>query len=112
MWQSDLARALDHRIGPAPPALVEYLTFDNISNGYPQRPRAAALDDSFVADLKAAVAELPPQVWSLFSPLTSSPNGGDEPTRDSIFSLERLEGYAAELLDLVRKPEVSRAGER
>ena len=37
------------------------------------------------------------RVSRLFDPLTSSPDGGSEPIRDLIFSLERLEGYAAEL---------------
>ena len=37
------------------------------------------------------------RVSSIFDPLTSSPDGGNEPIRDLIFSLERLEGYAAEL---------------
>lgn len=67
MWQSDIARPLDARIAPAPAALVEYLTLDNISHGYPQRPRAAVLEPGFVADLHAAIAELPPRVWRLFA---------------------------------------------
>lgn len=66
MWRSDLARPLDARIGAAPPALVEYLTLDNLSHGYPQRPRVAILEPAFLADVRSAVMELPPQVWRLF----------------------------------------------
>ena len=65
-WQADLARPLDERIGAAPPALVEYLTLDNLKQGYPQRPRAAVLEPAFVQDVKAAIRELPPSVWRLF----------------------------------------------
>ena len=66
MWRADLARPLDARIGSAPPALVDYLTLDNLSHGYPQRPRAATLEPAFQADVQAAIAELPPPVWRLF----------------------------------------------
>ena len=65
-WQQarDLPKA--ERIAPAPADLVEYLTLDNISNGYPERPRAATLDGSFLADVQGAIADLPPDVWRLF----------------------------------------------
>ena len=66
-WKADLARPLDARIGTAPPALVEYLTLDNLANGYPQRPRAALLEPAFLQDVQAAVAGLPPRIWRLFS---------------------------------------------
>ena len=66
MWRADLARPLDARIGPAPPALVEYLILDNISQGFPQQPRRAVPDAAFMNDVHAAIAELPPQVWRLF----------------------------------------------
>lgn len=66
MWKADLARPLDQRIGAAPRALVDYLTLDNVKQGYPQRPRAAVLEPAFLQDVKAAIAELPPSVWRLF----------------------------------------------
>ncbi len=66
MWRADLARPLDARIGAAPTALVEYLTLANRFHGYPQRPRPATLEPAFLADVQAAIAELPPQVWRLF----------------------------------------------
>ena len=67
MWKADLARPLDARIGAAPPALVEYLALENISQGFPQLPRAEVPEPAFMADVKAAIAELPPQVWRLFA---------------------------------------------
>jgi len=45
--------------------LVEYLTLDNRLNDFPDRPRAAAPDAAFMADLHDALAELPPQVREL-----------------------------------------------
>lgn len=65
-WQADLARPLDQRIGPAPATLVEYLELDNILNGIPGRPRSASPDAQFMADVKGAIAGLPPAIWSLF----------------------------------------------
>jgi hypothetical protein len=67
IWKADLARPLDARIGGAPAALVEYLTLDNINNGFPQRPRAELPEPAFMEDVRAAIAELPPQVWRLFA---------------------------------------------
>lgn len=65
-WQAMLALPAAERIAPAPPQLVEYITLDNIANGYPERPRAARLDAGLLADVKAAIAELPAAIWALF----------------------------------------------
>jgi hypothetical protein len=46
-------------MGAAPAALVEYLTLDNISNAYPARPRAVQPDAAFMADVRAALADMP-----------------------------------------------------
>lgn len=64
-WQAMLSLPVAERIGPAPPYLVEYITLDNIANGYPERPRAAQLDAALLADLKGAIADLPPAIWAL-----------------------------------------------
>jgi len=66
-WQAALSLPVGERIGPAPPPLVEYINLDNILNGYPERPRAARLDAALLADVKGAIADLPPAVWRLFS---------------------------------------------
>jgi hypothetical protein len=65
-WQADRAKPAAQRLGPAPPQLVEYLTLDSVLNGYPERPRAATPDAAFTEDMKAAIAELPAEVWALF----------------------------------------------
>ncbi len=65
-WKQALAQPVEARIGPASPQLVEYLTLDNIANGFPERPREGRPDAAFMADLRAAVAGLPPAVWRLF----------------------------------------------
>ena len=45
---------------------MEFLNLDNIRAGYPERPRSAQPDAAFMADVRAAVRELPPAVWALF----------------------------------------------
>jgi len=65
-WTAALSLPVAERIGPAPLQLVEYITLDNIANGYPERPRAARLDAGLLADVKAAIADLPATIWALF----------------------------------------------
>lgn len=67
-WAAQLAEPVAQRIHVAPPALVEFLTLDNVFHGYPERPRAATLDDAFKRDVQAALADLPPQVLRAVSP--------------------------------------------
>lgn len=65
-WQATFAKPVGERIGPAPPYLVEYINLDNIKSGFPERPRAAKLDPGLLADVRAAIADLPPKIWDLF----------------------------------------------
>jgi hypothetical protein len=65
-WKADLARPVAERIGSAPPQLVEFITLDNVKNGFPERPRPAAMDAGFTQDLRDAFAELPAEVRRLF----------------------------------------------
>jgi hypothetical protein len=44
---------------------VDYLTIDNIANGYPQRPRPAADDPAFLADVRGAIEGMPASVKRL-----------------------------------------------
>jgi hypothetical protein len=67
-WQLAFAKPVEERIGAAPPELVDYVTLQNMRDGFPNRPRAAAMTPAFVADLRAAFVELPPQVKHLLSP--------------------------------------------
>jgi hypothetical protein len=52
-------------VAPGGPELVDYLTIDNIANGYPQRPRPPADDAAFLADVRGAVASMPAPVKRL-----------------------------------------------
>lgn len=64
-WKATLAVPVGDRVGPAPPQLVEYINLDNILNGFPERPRAAKLDADLLEDVKAAIADLPSEIWNL-----------------------------------------------
>jgi hypothetical protein len=65
-WQPMFEKPLIERIGPAPAKVVDYLTLDNIVNGWNERPRATQAPASFIAEVKAALADLPPEVNLLF----------------------------------------------
>ena len=65
-WRAALSLPIAERIGPAPASLVEFIVLDNIANEYPDRPTAATMDENIVADVKAAVAELPPKLRDIF----------------------------------------------
>jgi len=67
-WQAALAKPVEQRTGVAPPELIEYLNYDNIKNGYPDRPRAAKLSADFLQDVQHALAEIPPEVKRLLAP--------------------------------------------
>ena len=66
-WSAARAVPVGERMGPASPWLVEYLNLDNLFNGLPERPRAARLDDGFLADVRSAIDGLPADIWRLFS---------------------------------------------
>jgi len=66
-WQGALAKPVTERIGPAPAELVEYLTLDNIINGYANKPRAAILSAEFISDVRNAFAEIPVPVQRLLA---------------------------------------------
>ena len=61
-WAGALKLPVDQRLGPAPPALVEYLALANIAQGYREKPRVAILLPDFLADVRAAIEELPQPV--------------------------------------------------
>jgi hypothetical protein len=66
-WHPALARPLVERVEPAPPAIVEYLRWDNAMNGYSEVPTAAQVPATFIAEVKAALADLPLEVNLLFA---------------------------------------------
>jgi hypothetical protein len=61
-WKAALALPVEQRIGPAPAAMLDYLTQDNIKNSIPNRPRPATLAREFMRDVQQAFAELPAAV--------------------------------------------------
>lgn len=65
-WKATLARPIDARIGPAPRGLVEYLHIDNVLHGYPEKPQSSKVSDDFMADVRGAIADLPPAVRRVF----------------------------------------------
>lgn len=65
-WQAMLDKPLLERVEPAPAQVVDYLTQDNIANGWSERPRTTRAPASFIAEVKSALAELPSEVNLLF----------------------------------------------
>jgi hypothetical protein len=65
-WKPWLAKPVPERLGPAPPELVEYLHLDNAAHGFPEKPRASRLSADFLADVRGAIADLPPAVRRVF----------------------------------------------
>ncbi len=65
-WKAELSRPVAERLGPASASLVEYVRLDNIANGFPERPRPGNPDAKLMADIHAAIAELPASVRALF----------------------------------------------
>lgn len=61
-WKAAFARPVTQRFGPAPPALVDLIALDNRVNGFPNKPSAAHPPPDFMADVRAALAELPAAV--------------------------------------------------
>ena len=65
-WKAHLSRPVADRLGPAPPELVEFLHIDNAANGFPEKPRPSRLSAGFLADVRKAIADLPPAVRRAF----------------------------------------------
>jgi len=65
-WRDQFSMPLVERIQPAPPALIEYLHWDNAAQGFAERPRPTQVPAAFIAEVKAAIADLPAEVNFLF----------------------------------------------
>jgi hypothetical protein len=66
-WKPALAKPVQDRVGPAPAALVELIALDNLANNFPNKPKPASPPADFVADLRAAFAEIPEPVKKLLA---------------------------------------------
>jgi hypothetical protein len=64
-WKPAFEKPVERRLGTAPGELVRYLNLDNIGQGFPNRPRAAAIPEDFLRDVNDAIAELPLRVKQL-----------------------------------------------
>lgn len=64
-WQAARAQPVDTRIGAVPPELVDLLQLDVMLNDIPARPRRSKATPDFIADVRAAVAEIPPSIRSI-----------------------------------------------
>ncbi|MBL6750651.1 MAG: hypothetical protein ISP90_09015 [Nevskia sp.] len=64
-WAAQLRLPLERRFGEAPPELLNYLELDNLKDGFPNHPRTARLEPYFLADMRAALVELPEPVRRL-----------------------------------------------
>jgi hypothetical protein len=64
-WRDTLARPVGERVFVGGQDIVDYITLDNIGNGYSEKPRLATVDEGFMADLRAAIAGLPANVKRL-----------------------------------------------
>jgi hypothetical protein len=58
-WGAALAKPVEERIGPAPRELLDLLRVDNVRHRLPNKPHLPALSEEFLADVRAAFAELP-----------------------------------------------------
>jgi hypothetical protein len=65
-WQPYLARPVEERLGPAPDGLVALLHIDNHLNDFSETPRPSRLSADFLADVRGAIADLPPAVRRAF----------------------------------------------
>jgi len=62
-WQSTMKGAIDSKIiQKAPAEMIDYLTQDNRSNGWPNTPKAVVLQGDFKNDLQAAIREIPEDI--------------------------------------------------
>ena len=61
-WQSYFDRPLEERVFVAPPEVINYVEMDNRTSGYPNRPFAPPANEDFIADISAALAEIPDTV--------------------------------------------------
>lgn len=68
LWMQMLNRPIEQRLAPAPEALLDFLAQYEAADGNSCQPRAASLPAGFVADVAAALAELPAMVKNKLEP--------------------------------------------
>ena len=58
-WRPFFDRPLEQRVAAAPVELLQFLTLQNILEGFPNRPQTAAMPPDFMQDVEQALAEIP-----------------------------------------------------
>lgn len=58
-WRPFFDRPLEQRVAAAPVELLQFLTLQNILEGFPNRPQTAAMPPDFIQDVEEALAEIP-----------------------------------------------------
>lgn len=66
-WRGFKTRPWVDRLQPAPPEFIDFLRKDNLLQGFPQQPRPARVDESYLADIRAAFEDIPVAVQALVS---------------------------------------------
>jgi hypothetical protein len=61
-WRGYKNKKLDEKLAPAPSEVIDYLTKDNINNGWPNKPTAAKVSDEYRKDILDALKELPKDI--------------------------------------------------
>jgi hypothetical protein len=64
-WKGFETRSWVDRLQPATPEVIDFLQKDNLYQGFPQRPRPARIDENYLADIRAAIRDIPVVVQSL-----------------------------------------------
>ncbi len=66
-WSGFETRPWADRLQPAAPEFIDFLRKDNLLQGYPQQPRPAHVDERYLADLRAALQDIPAALRVLVS---------------------------------------------
>jgi hypothetical protein len=61
-WRAELGKPIQQRVEGASEGMVEFIRLANQVDGFAERPTIPKLDAGFLADFKAALKELPPDV--------------------------------------------------
>lgn len=61
-WGDYKRRAITEKLLPASPEVIDYITQDNIKNGWPNRPKPAVLSEKFRTDIVDSLNELPADI--------------------------------------------------
>jgi hypothetical protein len=66
-WKGFELRPWAERLLPAPPEVIDFLRKDNLYQGFSQQPKPARIDETYLADIHAALEDIPAGVQALVS---------------------------------------------